>query len=145
MKNWISLSVILLSFAISANAQKEIYQLSSHILDIGAGRPAANVTISLSKQDQNKNWVLLEEKVTDKNGRIGSFLKQDGKDNTGIYKLTFHTSPYFSARGRKVSIPLLKWYLSSLTKSIIMCPLRCRHLGIQPTGGTRNRKSRSQI
>ena len=108
MKNWISLSVILLSFAISANAQKEIYQLSSHILDIGAGRPAANVTISLSKQDQNKNWVLLEEKVTDKNGRIGSFLKQDGKDNTGIYKLTFHTSPYFQRQGQKSFYPFIE-------------------------------------
>lgn len=108
MKNWLSVTLFLLSLSFSASAQQQSYQLSSHILDIGAGRPAPDVTISLSKQDKNKNWVLLEEKVTDKNGRIGSFLKQDGRDNTGIYKLTFRTSPYFQSQGRKSFYPFIE-------------------------------------
>ena len=70
--------------------------------------PKRDVDTYLEIAKQNKNWVLLEEKVTDKNGRIGSFLKQDGKDNTGIYKLTFHTSPYFQRQGQKSFYPFIE-------------------------------------
>lgn len=74
-------------------AQETKFQLSSHILDITTGKPATNVKITLSKMNKNDTWTMVEEKNTDSNGRIKDFLKQDGKDNTGIYKLTFHTSP----------------------------------------------------
>ena len=62
-------------------AQEPVYQLSSHILDITAGKPAANVKISLSKKDKNDQWMKVEEKFTDANGRIKDFLKQDGKSH----------------------------------------------------------------
>ena len=69
------------------------YQLSSHILDISTGKPAPNVKIALQKRDAQNNWVWVEEKITDQNGRVKDFLKQEGKNNTGIYKLTFYTAP----------------------------------------------------
>lgn len=107
MKNWFLFCLTLLSFALSASAQQETYLLSSHILDIGAGRPAQNVQISLYKLDKSKNWILLEEKRTDQNGRIGNFLPQKGKDNRGVYKLTFHTLPYFESQGLKSFYPFI--------------------------------------
>lgn len=89
-------------------AQETKYQLSSHILDISAGKPAKEVKITLSKQDKNNNRIIVDEKITDNNGRIKDFLKQDGKDNSGIYKLTFHTSPYFKSLGQKSFYPFIE-------------------------------------
>ena len=88
------LLVLSLAFTSFAFAQETKYQLSSHILDITLGKPATGVKITLSKQDNKGNWNKMDEKYTDNNGRITDFIKQDGKDNTGIYKLTYHTKPY---------------------------------------------------
>lgn len=89
-------------------AQETKFQLSSHILDITAGKPAPDVKITLSKKDKQDNWMVIDQKITDANGRIKDFLKQDGKDNTGIYKLTFHTSPYFKSVGQKSFYPFVE-------------------------------------
>ena len=71
------------------------YQLSSHILDVSKGMPATGVTIKLEKYDEsNKTWTYVEEKITDKNGRVPDFLSND-RSNLGIYKLTYMTSDYF--------------------------------------------------
>ena len=88
-------------------AQVTNFQLSSHILDITTGKPAADVKITLSKKDKNDTWTIVEEKNTDVNGRIKDFLKLDGKDNSGIYKLTFHTNSYFKSLGQKSFYPFV--------------------------------------
>lgn len=89
------LLMLSLPFTSLAFAQETKYQLSSHILDITLGKPATGVKITLSKQNNKGLWNKVDEKYTDNNGRITDFIKQDGKDNTGIYKLTYHTKPYF--------------------------------------------------
>lgn len=88
-------------------ASTPTYQLSSHILDIDKGNPASNVRISLSKQIDGK-WNLIDEKTTDENGRIKDFLPEDGRDNRGIYKLTYHTAPYFSSQGKNSFYPFIE-------------------------------------
>lgn len=96
MKNsFIALLFVLIS-AFAFGQKKEItYQLSSHILDVSKGMPAAGVTIKLEKfNETKKNWTAVDEKVTDKNGRVPDFLPNN-KLNTGIYKLTYLTSDYF--------------------------------------------------
>ncbi|QDP84420.1 hydroxyisourate hydrolase [Chryseobacterium sp. SNU WT5] len=96
MKNsFIALIFVLIS-AFAFGQKKEVtYQLSSHILDVSKGMPAPGVTIKLEKfNDAEKIWTSVEEKVTDKNGRIPDFLPND-KSNLGIYKLTYYTSEYF--------------------------------------------------
>lgn len=88
-------SVFLMLFTTIMMAQSENYQLSSHILDVSKGIPASGVTIRLEKMDQKtNNWVKIDEKITDKNGRIGDFLKSN-QSNLGIYKLTYFTKEYF--------------------------------------------------
>lgn len=96
MKNsFIALFFVLIS-AFAFGQKKEVtYQLSSHILDVSKGMPAQGVTIKLEKfNDAKKTWTSVEEKVTDKNGRVPDFLPND-KSNLGIYKLTYYTSEYF--------------------------------------------------
>lgn len=108
MKKVIFLCLVLISSVKFVSAQEATYQLSSHILDVSAGKPAANVKITLSKQEKNNDWTVVEEKFTDNNGRIKDFLKQDGKSNIGIYKLTFHTNPYFESLGQKSFYPFIE-------------------------------------
>lgn len=108
MKKLTFLFLVILASTQLGFSQNNSYQLSSHILDITTGKPAADVKITLSKQDTKGNWVVVEEKNTDANGRIKDFLKQDGKNNTGIYKLTFHTNPYFKSLGQKSFYPFIE-------------------------------------
>lgn len=69
----------LLVWSLVGFAQEKTYQLSSHILDIQQGQPAAGVKISLSQlQPDGKTWALLEEKLTDENGRVKDFLQRQG-------------------------------------------------------------------
>lgn len=97
MKKILSLSVLLtLLFSLQVFSQEKQYQLSSHILDINTGHPAKGVKISLSKMYDENNWKIIDEKITDTNGRVKDFLEQnDLSDNKGIYKLTFYTEAYF--------------------------------------------------
>ena len=106
MRNIILMLLVFFSSFIQA---QEKYQLSSHILDISQGKPAPNVKISLSKQDKNQNWVVIDEKYTDNNGRIKEFLKEEsGKNNNGVYTLTFHIVPYFERLKQKTFYPFIE-------------------------------------
>ncbi|HCA06154.1 hydroxyisourate hydrolase [Chryseobacterium sp.] len=81
--------------SIGTFAQKNTFQLSSHILDVSKGLPVAGVKIKLEKYNkQSKIWTFVDEKNTDTNGRISDFLPSE-KDNLGIFKLTYYTSDYF--------------------------------------------------
>ena len=102
------LFVLFLAFANSSFAQEVKYQLSSHILDITSGKPAKEVKITLSKQDKSGVWTTVDEKYTDANGRVGNFIKQDGKNHTGIYRLTFHTKPYFEKNKQSTFYPFIE-------------------------------------
>lgn len=101
--------VLMLAIASVSFAQEATYQLSSHILDITQGKPAEDVKISLSKQDDLGKWVTIEEKFTDKNGRISDFLKvENGVYQHGIYKLTYFTAPYFEKMNQSSFYPFIE-------------------------------------
>lgn len=90
-------------------SQEKQYQLSSHILDINTGYPAKDVKISLHKMETADKWICIDEKTTDNNGRVKDFLLQDGQtDNKGIYKLTFHTEPYFKSQDKESFYPFIE-------------------------------------
>lgn len=97
----------LLALVFSCSAAAQAYQLSTHILDIGAGKPAPGVTISLSRLGSDGIWQEIDRKTTDADGRIRDFLRQGDADNRGIYKLTFHTKPYFEARKQETFYPFI--------------------------------------
>lgn len=106
MKKTILFFLLLTFFVSLSQAQVASFQLSTHILDITKGQPAAQVKITLSKQDKNSQWHLVDEKHTDENGRIKEFLQyQTGVNHRGIYKLTFHTQPYFKSLDQQSFYP----------------------------------------
>lgn len=105
------LAVLLVMFLFIAGlgySQEAKYQLSSHILDITSGKPAPNVVITLYKKDQDNKWIQVDEKRTDRNGRVGDFLPQKNTSNSGQYKLVFQTGQYFKALGQKTFYPYLE-------------------------------------
>lgn len=89
-------------------AQKNNFQLSSHILDVSKGTPVSGVTIQLEHyNEQTKKWSLIDEKQTDVNGRITDFLNSQ-KSNLGIYKLTYFTADYFKKSGIDSFYPFIE-------------------------------------
>lgn len=103
------LIVIMFALVSVGFAQDAKYQLSSHILDVTQGQPAANVKISLSKQDDSGTWEIVDEKFTDENGRIKDFLKEGKEvDNKGIYRLTYFVKPYFEKLNQTSFYPFIE-------------------------------------
>ena len=102
------ITFILILFSTVIFAQKNNYQLSSHILDVSKGTPASGVTIKLEQyNEQTKNWSFIEEKQTDANGRIADFLNSQ-QSNLGIYKLTYFTVAYFKKSGIDSFYPFIE-------------------------------------
>lgn len=101
-------SVVLLMVSSVTFAQNQVYQLSSHILDVSKGTPAVGVSIRLEKyNEQTKIWSFVDEEITDKNGRITDFLNAD-TTNFGIYKLTYYTREYFEKDALESFYPFIE-------------------------------------
>ena len=95
-------------FTMFTFAQKNNFQLSSHILDVSKGMPASGVSIRLEKSsEQAKTWSFVDEKITDTNGRITDFLSSE-KSNLGIYKLTYFVSDYFKKNNTESIYPFIE-------------------------------------
>ena len=107
MKNLVLLIALVICSTI-AFGQEQKYQLSSHILDVSKGTPAVGVTIRLEKyNEKTKFWSFVDEKITDKNGRITDFLNTD-TTNLGIYKLTYFTKEYFEKEAVESFYPFIE-------------------------------------
>jgi 5-hydroxyisourate hydrolase len=66
--------------------------ITTHVLDTGAGRPAARVPVTLEYQSPRGEWQLLAQRHTDTDGRIRDFLPEDYALKPGVYALRFDTS-----------------------------------------------------
>jgi 5-hydroxyisourate hydrolase len=73
--------------------------ITTHILDLDTGLPAADVTVTLFKE-QKSVWQELAKAKTDNDGRIKTFL-EPGTLEAGYYKLVFSVSDYFNMRSKK--------------------------------------------
>lgn len=89
-------------------AKAEGYQLSTHILDINKGKPAAGVNVELYRMSEKAEWTKIDEGRTDSNGRIADFLQEGNNDNKGVYKLIFYVEPYLSGEGQNSIYPFIE-------------------------------------
>jgi 5-hydroxyisourate hydrolase len=71
-------------------------QITTHVLDVSIGRPAAGVPVILEIQKGNV-WKELSRGATDSDGRLRHLLAP-GSLVEGTYRLTFETQVYFEAR-----------------------------------------------
>lgn len=69
--------------------------LTTHVLDVAAGVPAAGMRIEL----RGPAATVLATALTNDDGRAPGPLLADEALKTGTYTLTFHVAAYFRARG----------------------------------------------
>jgi 5-hydroxyisourate hydrolase len=79
-------------------------QLTTHVLDISAGLPAAGVRIELHERGV-QGLRLLTRTATGPDGRVPVPLLAGADFKTGSYLLIFHTAEYFRARGVQLPQP----------------------------------------
>jgi len=70
--------------------------LSTHVLDIGLGRPAGGLRVSLVRDGTE-----LGAAVTDADGRVRDLVAKDPPLPAGLYRLTFSAGEYFQRSGRE--------------------------------------------
>jgi hydroxyisourate hydrolase len=78
-------------------------KLSTHVLDVTRGAPAAGMKLELWRQDGVPR--LLKTVVTNADGRTEAPLLGPGEVAAGAYEILFHVREYFTARG--VDCPFL--------------------------------------
>lgn len=69
--------------------------ITTHVLDTSAGRPAAGLHVTLELRAEAGNWREVGRGDTDADGRLRGLT--DGRIEAGLYRLTFHTGGYFGA------------------------------------------------
>lgn len=79
-------------------------QLTTHVLDISAGRPAAGLRIEVH-ESMSQAPVLLAEVTTGRDGRAPAPLIAGDAFRAGRYTLTFHIADYFRTRGMVLAVP----------------------------------------
>lgn len=71
--------------------------ITTHVLDVSLGRPAANVSVILEAQSPSGNWTEAARGATDTDGRLREWATAKTLQ-AGTYRLTFDTRAYFAGR-----------------------------------------------
>jgi 5-hydroxyisourate hydrolase len=73
-------------------------QITTHVLDLALGRPAAGVEVVLERRE-GADWRRLGGGATDADGRLRTLQPEGAELAPASYRLTFSTGAYFSAQG----------------------------------------------
>ena len=71
--------------------------ISTHILDVTLGKPAADVAITLERRT-NDEWQHIGGGRTDADGRVKSLLGEGHALAAGVHRATFEVAPYLAAK-----------------------------------------------
>jgi len=93
-------------------------KLSTHVLDTTRGKPAAGMTITLSRAGQ-----VLKTVKTNADGRTDAPLLAASEMATGEYELVFHVGDYFGSREFLDRVPV-RFTISDATAGYHV-PLLC--------------------
>jgi|SRR5260370_5605367 5-hydroxyisourate hydrolase len=78
--------------------------LTTHVLDIAYGVPAAGMTIDLWQLDTGGGRVHVKSVVTNADGRTDHPLLAGDDLTVGTYELVFHVGAYFIALGMQLAM-----------------------------------------
>ena len=73
--------------------------ITTHVLDISRGVPAAGVDVTLEWNSPRDGWQLMGKGATDPDGRLRTLMSEAGSAPPGLYRLQFATGAYFQQRG----------------------------------------------
>lgn len=89
--------------------------ITTHVLDIAAGRPRTGLAVQLARRDGDGDWVTLARATTDADGRIRDWPGAP-EPAPGDYRLTFATGGFYpevhvvfrlEGAGERLHVPLL--------------------------------------
>lgn len=78
--------------------------ITTHVLDLTAGSPAAGMSVRLDRREAAGAWTPLAERRTDADGRVRDLLAP-GALRAGVYRLTFGCGEYFARGGVRSFLP----------------------------------------
>jgi 5-hydroxyisourate hydrolase len=70
-------------------------RITTHVLDISQGKPAAGMRVQLWKREVQTSPILIKEEVVNSDGRLDVPLLADEYLTIGIYELVFEAGSYF--------------------------------------------------
>ncbi|KAL0374172.1 UNVERIFIED_CONTAM: Uric acid degradation bifunctional protein TTL [Sesamum radiatum] len=93
------------TFKPSATFTRTRPPITTHILDVARGSPAAGIEVRLETWDNGQSrplfgqadsgpWNLLGSSTTDKDGRSGQLMSMVDALNPGVYRISFNTGKY---------------------------------------------------
>ena len=82
-------------------------QITTHILDISKGLPAAGISVSLEKSENPSQWTKIGSGTSNTDGRVSDLLKEEEILSPGIYRLVFDTGDYFQNNQQKSFYPFV--------------------------------------
>ena len=101
----------------TSTSEKQTSQITTHVLDLSLGKPAAGVPVVLEVEEVGTGWKQLGRGETDKDGRLRDLLGGVALVE-GTYRLTFDTHAYFSGRKTSTLYPQV---------SVVFTVLDCDH------------------
>jgi 5-hydroxyisourate hydrolase len=81
-----------------------VARLSTHVLDLSRGIPAAGIRIELCRIDGGRRD-LIRSVTTNPDGRTGEPLLSADPLPAGVFELVFHAADYFRATGAPLADP----------------------------------------
>ncbi|WNW13914.1 hydroxyisourate hydrolase [Pseudomonas sp. DTU_2021_1001937_2_SI_NGA_ILE_001] len=89
---------------LSSLALADTNPLSVHVLNLQDGLPSAAVNVTLEKQT-GQNWQLLNQGVTNQQGRIPALYPEGKALEKGTYRVTFKTGEWFQQHHTQTFFP----------------------------------------
>jgi 5-hydroxyisourate hydrolase len=84
-----------------------VNEISTHVLDIALGRPAAGVEVIL-EQFNGKSWFVVGVQRTDSDGRCRQLLREAEGLTAGKYRLRFETTKYYESQSIASLYPFIE-------------------------------------
>ena len=72
--------------------------ITTHILDVSIGRPAAGVLVRLERQSHDGKWEAIGSQKTDIDGRARELIPDGEQLTTTVHRLSFDVEAYFRER-----------------------------------------------
>ena len=83
-------------------------RISTHVLDVSRGQPAAGMAVRLERRAASGGWDLVHSARTDADGRCGQLLSEDGALAAGLYRVVFDTDSYFAGQKTEGLYPVVE-------------------------------------
>jgi 5-hydroxyisourate hydrolase len=81
--------------------------ITTHVLDVALGRPAAGMPVVLERSDGAGTWTSMGSGLTDDDGRLRTLLDGAAPLVPGTYRLVFDTQQYFDAQAVSTLYPFV--------------------------------------